>query len=98
MAVSLPADVGSLADLFTWTNELMGGWLGLGLLFSLFIIVFATALQRVESAHAFTTAMLTVFVLGLFFRILGIIDPFVFFMIILLTAAAVWGSTRAPSL
>jgi len=65
-------DVGSLNDLATTMNTSLGGMFGLGLLFTLFIIIYTIGLWR-ESNLAFASASWITFLVSIYFGRVGLI-------------------------
>jgi uncharacterized membrane protein YfcA len=93
----LPDNVTRMTHVVQWANGVSDGLLGISLLFAIFMISFITTLQKNEMDSSFTYAIIITTVIGVLFRILGIVDNFVLFILFCLTGLGVWITSREKS-
>jgi len=93
----LPTNVTRMTHLFQWSNGVVDGWIGPLLLFAIFVVSFVVTLQKSETDTAFTFAMILVSVVGIFFRVLSLIDTYVLFICFIFTGLAVWITSKEKS-
>ncbi|MBA7494362.1 hypothetical protein ES702_04937 [subsurface metagenome] len=69
-------------------NAMSGGWLGIGILITLTIIIFIS-MKDYPMKEAFAATMFISTIAALLLRVIGIIGDFVMFIYVILTAIAI---------
>lgn len=81
--LDLPEDAGWVELLLVVPNDLSGGFLGVGLMGTIFTLSFAALLRSAEVMKAFLAASFITFGAGVFLMALGIINEVVLIAVIL---------------
>jgi len=76
-----------MPELFTATNIMSGGWLGVCILITFAVIVFIT-LKDYPLKESFGATMFITSVVCIILRIMGLVSDFVTFIVIILTGVA----------
>lgn len=84
MAFILPTSGNeTIIDLILYDNMISGGWLGIGVLFTFWVIFFVTLL-RFNPIRAFTTSSFIIALLAVLFRVMGLVQNLVMLSAIVL--------------
>lgn len=95
MTYPMPTNLTRLSDLIPWAKDIVGNWLGIGILIALFFIVFSSSITKTEAGNAYTTAITITSFIAVLFMILGLIDGFVLMLCFALTGLGVWITSKS---